>query len=105
VEVALTTRHDDDGITRREFGTRLGAAAGIAIGSELFGARVNAAPHVGGRILGANDRVVTASIGIRGKATRSSAGSRDSRTSRSRRSATSTPTWRRSASTTRAWRT
>ena len=63
----MTTRHDDDGITRREFGTRLGAAAGIAIGSELFGARVNAAPHVGGRILGANDRVVTASIGIRGQ--------------------------------------
>ena len=29
--------------------------------------QVHAAPHVGGRILGANDRVVTASIGIRGQ--------------------------------------
>jgi predicted dehydrogenase len=62
----LTTRHEDDGITRREFGTRLGAA-GIAIGGGLLGARVNAAPHVGNRILGANDRVVTASIGVRGQ--------------------------------------
>ncbi len=30
-------------------------------------ARLQAAPHVGGRVLGANDRVVTASIGIRGQ--------------------------------------
>jgi predicted dehydrogenase len=63
----LTIRNEDDGITRREFGTRLGTAAGIAIGGGLLGARVNAAPQVGGRILGANDRVVTASIGIRGQ--------------------------------------
>jgi len=63
----LTTRNDGHGITRREFGTRVGAGAGIAIGAQLLGARVNAAPHVGGRILGANDRVVTASIGIRGQ--------------------------------------
>jgi predicted dehydrogenase len=61
-------RNDSDGISRREFATRIGAAAaGIAVGGELFDARVGAAPHVGGRILGANDRVVTASIGIRGQ--------------------------------------
>jgi len=44
------------------------AAAGVAAGANLFGARLEAAaPHVGGRIIGANDRVVTASIGIRGQ--------------------------------------
>ncbi len=60
--------HDADGISRREFGTRIGAvAAGVAVGSEFFGGRAQAAPHVGGRVLGANDRVVTASIGIRGQ--------------------------------------
>ena len=61
-------RNDSDGISRREFATRIGAAAaGIAVGGELLGSRADAAPHVGGRILGANDRVVTASIGIRGQ--------------------------------------
>jgi predicted dehydrogenase len=61
-------RSDQDGVTRREFATRVGAAAaGLAAGADLFGARLQAAPHVGGRILGANDRVVTASIGIRGQ--------------------------------------
>jgi predicted dehydrogenase len=61
-------RNDPDGISRREFATRIGvAAAGIAAGGELFNATVQAAPHVGGRILGANDRVVTASIGVRGQ--------------------------------------
>jgi predicted dehydrogenase len=55
-------------ISRREFATRVGAAAaGVAIGRNLFGSTVAAAPNVGGRILGANDRVVTASIGIRGQ--------------------------------------
>ena len=59
---------DKDGISRRDFGARLGAAAaGVVAGGELFTARANAAPHVGNRILGANDRVVTASIGIRGQ--------------------------------------
>jgi len=44
-------------ITRREFASRVGAAAaGLAVGGKLFDARVHAAPHVGGRILGANDR-------------------------------------------------
>src|SRR5213075_1563472 len=57
-----------DGITRRQFATRVGAAAaGVAAGANLLGTRVHAAPHVGGRVLGANDRVVTASIGIRGQ--------------------------------------
>jgi predicted dehydrogenase len=62
-------RDNPNGITRREFATRAGAAAaGVAAGATLFGARLEAAaPHVGGRILGANDRVVTASIGIRGQ--------------------------------------
>src|SRR5205814_1580215 len=59
---------NSDGISRREFATRIGAAAmGIAASGELFSSRAEAAPHVGGRILGANDRVVTASIGIRGQ--------------------------------------
>jgi predicted dehydrogenase len=61
--------NEQNGISRREFATRVGAAAaGIAVGGELFSSRVvEASPHVGGRILGANDRVVTASIGIRGQ--------------------------------------
>ncbi len=59
---------DETGISRRDFAVRVGAAAaGIAVGGELFTARADAAPHVGNRILGANDRVVTASIGIRGQ--------------------------------------
>jgi predicted dehydrogenase len=61
-------KHEKDGISRRDFGSRLGAAAaGVALGGEFFRPLVHAAPHVGGRILGANDRVVTASIGIRGQ--------------------------------------
>jgi predicted dehydrogenase len=54
-----------NGISRRDFAARVGAAAaGLAVGSELFGTRAHAA---GRRILGANDRVVLASIGIRGQ--------------------------------------
>jgi predicted dehydrogenase len=61
-------RNDQNGLSRREFTTRLGtAAAGVVIGSELFGATAKAAPSVSRRILGANDRVVLASIGIRGQ--------------------------------------
>src|SRR5262249_56845776 len=41
--------------------------AGFAVGGKFFNSKVGAAPHVGSRILGANDRVVTASIGIRGQ--------------------------------------
>src|SRR5436190_23648311 len=60
-------RNNADGISRREFATRIGAAAaGVAVGGDLFNSRT-AAAHVGNRILGANDRVVTASIGIRGQ--------------------------------------
>ena len=58
----------NNGVTRREFATRVGAAAaGIAVGGDFFADAVHAAPYVGGRVLGANDRVVTASIGIRGQ--------------------------------------
>jgi predicted dehydrogenase len=56
-------------ITRREFGTRLGAAAAtIVAGAEIVRPRaLDAAPLVGSRILGANDRIVLASVGIRGQ--------------------------------------
>jgi predicted dehydrogenase len=54
-------------LSRLEFTTRLGAAAaGVAVGGDLLRAAVDA-PKVGRRILGANDRVVIASIGIRGQ--------------------------------------
>ena len=57
--------NDQYGITRRDFTSRLGvAAAGVVVGADIFGTRVGAAPYVGGRVLGANDKVVTASIGI-----------------------------------------
>ena len=62
------TRTGQPTISRREFTARAGAAAvGIAAGGDVFSAGVRAAPLVGGRVLGANDRVVTASIGIRGQ--------------------------------------
>ena len=52
--------------SRRDFGARLGtAAAGLAAGTELLGTQTVAAQS--GRILGANDRVVLANIGIRGQ--------------------------------------
>ncbi len=61
-------RNDQDGISRRDFNTRLGAAAaGLVVGGELFPARAQTAPNVGNRIRGANDRVVVANIGIRGQ--------------------------------------
>jgi predicted dehydrogenase len=59
---------DKNGMTRRDFTTRLGAAAaGVVVAGDIFGPFASAAPHTSGRILGANDRVVTASIGIRGQ--------------------------------------
>ena len=59
---------EENGITRRDFTSRLGvAAAGVAVGANVFGTRVGAAPQAGNRILGANDKVVTASIGINGQ--------------------------------------
>jgi predicted dehydrogenase len=61
-------RNDDNGISRRDFTARLGvAAAGVVVGGDIFGGFAHAAPHTSSRILGANDRVVTASIGIRGQ--------------------------------------
>ena len=61
-------RNDQNGITRRDFTSRLGAAAaGLAVGGDVLGRTVHAAPAIGNRIVGANDRVVTASIGIRGQ--------------------------------------
>jgi predicted dehydrogenase len=59
-------RKDENGISRRDFTTRVGAAAaGLAVGGEFFRPVVHADTR--GRILGANDKVVTASIGIRGQ--------------------------------------
>jgi predicted dehydrogenase len=59
---------DGNGITRRDFTSQLGlAAAGVVAGADLFGTRVGAAPFAGSRIQGANDRIVCASIGIRGQ--------------------------------------
>ena len=63
-----STRDEQNGLTRREFTTRVGAAAaGIVVGGELIGGVANAAPAIGRRILGANDRVVISQIGIRGQ--------------------------------------
>ena len=54
-----------NGMTRRDFTTRLGAAAaGVVAAGDIFGPFAGAAPHVGNRILGANDRVVICHIGI-----------------------------------------
>ena len=58
--------HDKNGISRRDFTARLGAAtAGLAIGGDLLRPAFSAASQ--GRVLGANDRVIVASIGIRGQ--------------------------------------
>src|SRR6185503_13188088 len=57
-------RTKDEGITRRDFNARLGAAAAGVAGSELLAPFAYAGPHVNGRVLGANDRVVMAQIGI-----------------------------------------
>ena len=59
---------DGRDISRRQFGTTLGAVAGLAAGANLLTpAEVSAAPHINPRIIGANDRVVVASIGVRGQ--------------------------------------
>ena len=58
---------EKDGISRRDFASRVGAAAaGLVVGSEFF-RPAYAAQNGGARVLGANDRVVVASIGIRGQ--------------------------------------
>jgi predicted dehydrogenase len=68
-EVSVASdRNDQNGMSRRDFTSRVGAAAaGLVVGGGFFRSSLEAAPHVSGRILGANDRVVTASIGIRGQ--------------------------------------
>jgi predicted dehydrogenase len=58
--------HEQNGISRRDFTARLGAAtAGLAVGGEFLRPGLSAASQ--GRVLGANDRVVVASIGIHGQ--------------------------------------
>jgi predicted dehydrogenase len=56
-------------VSRREFAAQgaLATAAVVAGGASLGGERVSGAPIVSNRVLGANDRVVLASIGIRGQ--------------------------------------
>ena len=55
-------------ISRRAFASRLGAAAVAVAGRDLLRpSRVHAAPAAGSRAIGANDRLVLASIGIRGQ--------------------------------------
>ena len=65
----MAGKRNEQEISRREFGSRIGAAAaGLAAGSHLLTPEaVGAAPLVSGRVLGANDRLVVASIGIRGQ--------------------------------------
>ena len=58
--------NEPDDITRREFVSRTATAvAGVALGGAAV-ARAQSGT-VGGRVLGANDRVVLANIGIRGQ--------------------------------------
>ena len=60
-------QNDQNGMSRRDFTSRLGAAAaGIVVGGELL-SPARAAQPASSRVLGANDRVVTASIGVRGQ--------------------------------------
>src|SRR5262245_27348995 len=51
-EWPVADKHTSSDISRREFGTRIGAAAGLALAGDLLPARASAAPHAGGRILG-----------------------------------------------------
>jgi predicted dehydrogenase len=61
-------RDKRDELSRRAFTARIGAAAaGMAVGGRLLESSAVAAPAVSGRFRGANDRVVLASIGIRGQ--------------------------------------
>ena len=61
-------QNDGREISRRAFATRLGAAAVAVAGRDLLRPPgVRAAQMAGSRVLGANDRVVLASIGIRGQ--------------------------------------
>src|SRR5918999_176855 len=64
-EVTVASDQDkQNSISRRDFTTRVGAAtAGPAPGGQFF--KVSA--QTNGRVIGANDKVVVASIGIRGQ--------------------------------------
>ncbi|HXE81566.1 MAG TPA: Gfo/Idh/MocA family oxidoreductase [Vicinamibacterales bacterium] len=57
------TKHPD-GISRRDFAVRVGAAAGLVAAQPLW-RPTSAASLAASRVLGANDRVVVATIGIR----------------------------------------
>jgi predicted dehydrogenase len=61
--------NDPDEISRREFVSRTAkTVAGVALGgAAAAGAQSRGAPSTSRRILGANDRVVVASVGIRGQ--------------------------------------
>jgi predicted dehydrogenase len=62
--------HDQNAMSRRAFATRVGgvAAAAFVAGNDFFTpAGVSAVPLGSGRVIGANDKVVLASIGIRGQ--------------------------------------
>jgi predicted dehydrogenase len=59
---------EPDDITRREFVARTAkTAAGVVAGTAALEASANAAPAIGSRVMGANDRVVLASVGVRGQ--------------------------------------
>jgi predicted dehydrogenase len=62
-----SNQDDQNGVTRRDFAARVGAAAaGIVVGGGALGARTQTAAGAG-RVLGANDRVVVSHIGVRGQ--------------------------------------
>ena len=58
-----THHNEPTGISRREFATRVGLAAAAAV----VGPALHASGPSGVRVRGANDRIVLASIGIRGQ--------------------------------------
>jgi predicted dehydrogenase len=67
----VSTKHDDpNDISRRAFASRLGgiAAAALVVGRDAgMPPAVEAGTLLGPRVMGANDRVVLASIGVRGQ--------------------------------------
>jgi predicted dehydrogenase len=59
---------DPEDITRREFVSRTAkTAAAVVVGGSALGEAQAQAPAVGSRIIGANDRIILASIGVRGQ--------------------------------------
>ena len=63
-----SNRDEQNGVTRRDFATRVGAAAAGSRGRRRpAGARAPRARPAAGRVLGANDRVVISQVGIRGQ--------------------------------------